>query len=359
MKSTARSRANDGKLHVVPAALLANADDNRPNLRKNRSAAFEGLDAANCGFLVLNAKGSLVFSNHAARTLLDAGDALCEQDGALQAASPAARPILRAAISAALAPQIDTGNPGSIFLLPRQTRLPIIIAAAPIAFSAAGDAKGIILLYDGDAPVRLSISLLRRLFSLTNAEAALCVALYEGSSLRDFAETRKVSLNTARTLLGRAFIKTGKKKQSDLMRLLGALTGMQSLGAGFVAGVTAGLIGFDAYHRSLPNLRLESLLQENLQRFPGFEALVRFGEYAPGGTNKRHSHSDCMEIIYVMQGAISTALDGGEARLTKTGEAICIEADVMHQGRNASEHDPAKFSVVKLKRKSPPASVSF
>jgi quercetin dioxygenase-like cupin family protein/DNA-binding CsgD family transcriptional regulator len=345
-------------LKVVPGASAGSIDE-RSKLPTSK-AAFEALDAIHCGIVILNRRGQLVFANQPACMLLHAGDALQEREGELRAASPAAQPVLRAAIAAAIAPSgASAANAGNMFMVPRAGRLPIVAAAAPLVTSAVVDAGGILLLYDAEAPVQLSTALLHRLFGLTEAEAALCVALFQGYSVQEFAERRGVSRNTARTLLARAFAKTGKQRQSDLVRVLAALSSMQSLGTGFAAGMAAGLFGFEALRGQSPDLRLDSLLRADLQRFPNLEALVTLGEYAPGGSNKRHAHSDGLEIIYVLQGAISTAIDGEGVRITRAGEVLCIEADVVHQGRNASEIDGAKFVVVKLKRKGAAATVTI
>ena len=67
--------------------------------------------------------------------------------------------------------------------------------------------------------------------------------------------------------------------------------------------------------------------------------------------NKRHAHLDCLEIIFVMQGAISTEIEGEGIRITRAGEVLCLQPDIVHQGRNASDAEPAKFVIVKLKRR--------
>jgi len=345
------------KVEAKKPATDAGADDRRSRLPDGKSA-FEALDATNLGVIVLNRRGQLVFANEPATGLLRSGETLQEREGELRAASPSAQSTLRAAITGAIGSVEASGvRTGNVFMLPRTGRLPIVIAAAPLMTSAALDAGGILLVYDTEAPVPLSRMLLHRVLGLTEAESALCVALLEGYSVREFAERRGVSYNTARTLLSRTFVKAGKARQSELVRMLGALSSMQSLGAGFTAGVAAGLLGFDALRGQAPNLKLSSLLRADLQRFPNLEVSVSLGEYAPGGTNKRHSHADGLEIIYLLQGAIATTFDDGGVRITRTGEVLCIEADVVHQGRNASETDPAKFVVVRLKRKGAPTTV--
>ena len=93
----------------------------------------------------------------------------------------------------------------------------------------------------------------------SGAECDLCAALLEGRSLKEFAQGRGVSLNTARTLLTRTFAKTSKQRQSDLINMLVSLSSMQALGAGFAAGMTAGLQGLGMKGRTDARLKLDTL----------------------------------------------------------------------------------------------------
>ncbi len=64
---------------------------------------------------------------------------------------------------------------------------------------------------------------LQLLFGLTPAQANLALALFEGGSLREYADRHGRSLNTVRTHLKEIFAKTGARRQSELVRQLGAL----------------------------------------------------------------------------------------------------------------------------------------
>lgn len=66
---------------------------------------------------------------------------------------------------------------------------------------------------------------LRRLFGLTPAEAALALALYEGETLKSFAEARGVAVQTARKQLAAIFGKTGTSQQSQLVSCLAKVRG--------------------------------------------------------------------------------------------------------------------------------------
>jgi quercetin dioxygenase-like cupin family protein/DNA-binding CsgD family transcriptional regulator len=353
------ARDSAGRASGKHNSLLALKVANQAQRPLTSQPALEGLNQANFGVIIFDRRGKMIFANEPACNLFTAADGLQEREGEVRTVAPSAQPMLRAAISAAVTPSVDDKNSiGNLFLVPRSGRMPIIAAAAPLITSATIDAAGILLLYDTECSTRVSPGLLQHLFALTDAESALCVSLFEGYSVREFAEGRGVTFNTARTLLARAFAKTGKQRQSELVKLLAALSNMQSLGAGFAAGMAVGPLGFGMRRGHSPNLRLDNLVQAGLERFPDLEALVTVGEYAPGGVNKRHAHLDCLEIIFVLQGAISTDIEGKGIQITSAGQVLCVHPDIVHQGRNASATDPAKLVIVKLKQKGSATTVS-
>jgi DNA-binding CsgD family transcriptional regulator len=65
--------------------------------------------------------------------------------------------------------------------------------------------------------------LLRNLFRLSPAQAALAVALYEGKSFEDIAEARNVKVSTLRTHFSEVLNRTGAKRLRDLIRILGEI----------------------------------------------------------------------------------------------------------------------------------------
>lgn len=64
------------------------------------------------------------------------------------------------------------------------------------------------------------LTLLKRLFDLTPAEAKLASALASGGTLKDAAAIQEIRLSTARSYLENIFRKTGTRQQSQLVALL-------------------------------------------------------------------------------------------------------------------------------------------
>ena len=64
---------------------------------------------------------------------------------------------------------------------------------------------------------------LRAFFALSQSQAELALALYDGMTIETFAAQRNVKLSTLRTHLSEVFIRTGTVSQRDLVRLLGQI----------------------------------------------------------------------------------------------------------------------------------------
>jgi DNA-binding CsgD family transcriptional regulator len=81
---------------------------------------------------------------------------------------------------------------------------------------------------EGGAPPVSEV--LERFYSLTHAEAEIVRLLATGVSLEEAAQSRGVSINTARSHLKHAFSKTGTSRQGELVRLI--VAGVGAIGDG-------------------------------------------------------------------------------------------------------------------------------
>jgi DNA-binding CsgD family transcriptional regulator len=73
---------------------------------------------------------------------------------------------------------------------------------------------------DAERKSEASREMVRRLFDLTPAEASLALALANGLSLDEAAETLNIRKNTARAHLRSIFSKIGVTRQTTLVRVL-------------------------------------------------------------------------------------------------------------------------------------------
>lgn len=102
----------------------------------------------------------------------------------------------------------------------RATGRPFGLLVARLGPAQQRDPSFLILVSDPDAPTQLAPDALRRLYRLTPAESRLCAALATGHTLKTYAQSEGVSLETVRSQLKQAMIKTSTHKQAQLVRLL-------------------------------------------------------------------------------------------------------------------------------------------
>lgn len=104
----------------------------------------------------------------------------------------------------------------------RVTHLVPVSGAARDVFSG-----GMLLLLINTAHAALEgpdLTILRALFDLTPAEAGLAAKLATGADLKTAASSRSIRFSTARSYLENIFLKTGCRRQTELVALLVGLT---------------------------------------------------------------------------------------------------------------------------------------
>ena len=193
-------------------------------LRRLNGDMHDILDASPHGLFLVDGDARVRFINRAGERLLRPGDTLGVLLGRLRANSSDATARLHALIARAACPDRELRTGGSMGVAALGRRQPLAVTVAPIRARHASrfdvDHSVIVCVSDLEAGVRLPADRLRALFALTPAETRLAMAMFEGASLADAAETFGVSLNTVRNQLARLFEKTGTTRQSELMSLM-------------------------------------------------------------------------------------------------------------------------------------------
>lgn len=87
----------------------------------------------------------------------------------------------------------------------------------PESLAVHRHASVMLLIADLDEGAGIEAAALRRIYGLTAAEARLTLQLLLGRDLPTAATALGISVHTARTLLKRAFIRTGTNRQSELV----------------------------------------------------------------------------------------------------------------------------------------------
>ena len=71
---------------------------------------------------------------------------------------------------------------------------------------------------------------------------------------------------------------------------------------------------------------------------PGAETTVAIATFAAGGSNAEHTHPNCEEVVYVLDGEITHTL-GAERTTLRAGDVIVVPRNVPHRLINESGAD--------------------
>jgi DNA-binding CsgD family transcriptional regulator len=180
------------------------------------------------GFLLVDADARPLFANRIAQALLDSGDAMWLDSGALSTSdSDSGRALRRLISSCAAANDLTTG--GEVALPRTTSRLPLSALVTPISQDTAAIALpwtisrrpvAIVLVSDPETEVRAHLDSLRQRFGLTPAEATFALEIVKGDGRQAAADRLGITVGTARTHLTKIFDKTGTKRQAELVSLL-------------------------------------------------------------------------------------------------------------------------------------------
>lgn len=183
---------------------------------------LDGFACLDCGVLLLDWTGRVVQVNATAESLM--GSSLTIRDGRLTARQKDCDASLQKLVGMVLTrrPLHESAPIGTVAVEQPGAR-PLVIQAAPLARTAADlfqQAKAILMILDPDAARTPGEPLLRQVFGLTSAEAAVARALCMGHDVEDIAQTRGVSVGTIRTQMKTMFGKTDTRRQAELVALL-------------------------------------------------------------------------------------------------------------------------------------------
>lgn len=197
-----------------------------PSIAPKPVPSLDALDLVGISALLVDGCGRILSANPSAWALLHQGSALAEAGGCLVARDQHVAARLSRKIHDAtngIGAGRSTARVGALDLsggdLAEGTTL-LITPFVP-ARPARIDGPPLALVYIRTSPARvLSTILLRDLYGLTGAQAAVAERLATGATLEAVAETLEISLHTARSHLRQVFAKTGTARQSQLVSLL-------------------------------------------------------------------------------------------------------------------------------------------
>ncbi len=191
------------------------------------------LDAVAFPMIYATAEGAVRWMNRAAEKLLRSGRGLRVSGGRLQAElaeeDAALRKMLRQGRS--LTPQSVTGYGGwlRITRADNGSEMTLFLTQAPgrIKRVTVGGNDGgsgfLIFVAIQSIDANMLMNRVRKTWALTMAEATLCVEILENEGLQEAAAKLRISRNTAKSQLASIFLKSGARRQSELVRKLLAL----------------------------------------------------------------------------------------------------------------------------------------
>ncbi len=109
--------------------------------------------------------------------------------------------------------------------------------------------------------------------------------------------------------------------------------------------------------KAAPEAKVEELMSKDLPDFPGKEGLMILVTYPPGSQDAIHRHN-ADAFVYVLEGSIVMQVKGGKEVTLKPGQTFYEGPNDVHiVGRNASQTEPAKFTVLLVKDKNAPVVI--
>lgn len=197
----------------------------------------QSLDQVDRLVFLLGQIGEIIFANRAARAELDEQAWLSQsRQGSLVFRDEHANTMLGKALHDRVFGAAETGAMsfpvhakhqgkavGAVYPLDLDV-LEIITDQDPAPFRSEDNTSVSMLIVSGHRMSdRHTEKLLQEAFDLTPAEQAVALAIAGGDSLREFSDSRNISINTAKTQLRSVFEKTGSSRQNQLAVLVQGL----------------------------------------------------------------------------------------------------------------------------------------
>ncbi|MBB3011084.1 helix-turn-helix transcriptional regulator [Cupriavidus alkaliphilus] len=228
--------------HVMPHWVRAARMQQRNfELSGLASLGLAGLDTLDFGVMVLQADLRVRYANSWAEALVRADSHLSLQDGVLRAHSDTLQAVLRKLLDGAMRGRgadaasgswmhiTSGGQPVPIIVTPLVSRQP---AEGPWQLPAA-----MLLLGNSESRSVLDAGVLTSLFGLSRKESIIAIRLAAGETLNEIAEREFLSPHTVRVHIRDTLRKTGTHRQSELVRLLHLLPGVNLERAGVTPAI--------------------------------------------------------------------------------------------------------------------------
>lgn len=196
--------------------------------RKRTNGLKAALDQQEGGVFLLGSDGRLLFTNTDGERLLAAHDGLRERHGALSATELGDALRLQVAIDHVLNANRSGKGDASRASLPimmirrSHDRPPLVIAVVALDARAerGGDPAAVMFALRPEKDTAQRITPICRLHGLSPVETRLVCHLVAGMTMCEAALVMRIKQLTARTYLKQIFLKTGARRQAELIRMM-------------------------------------------------------------------------------------------------------------------------------------------
>lgn len=211
---------DDKPLIARIAPYLGRAMQLRLRLRSREAGTAAGwaiIDRLAIPAVVCDRLGTMLMVNEAAESIFGGMRGEAGSPRTIAAPTPDQTAVLLRLIGATAG-----GGPGAALqLVGQSTRYLTLVTPLP---SQVRDERGLVLVTMREAASRsFDADLLREMFGLSATQAALAVALYDGSTPDEFADGRGIRISTVRTHLAEVLARMGATDQRELVALLGRI----------------------------------------------------------------------------------------------------------------------------------------
>jgi len=222
---TTRKRASEASARLLPLVqpffrIWASRLRSTAQLR----ALTAAIDRSDVGVLLVDSSGQVSFANETAEALIARNDGLRRLGGMLAASHLSDTLNLQTSIQHVLANEADDPKAAAapVVALRRKCGRPLMATIVPVRNVTAPpcDSAAIVYVFD---PGRTMGSLLEpvcQFYGLSRVETQLACLIGDGMVLCEAAKAMRVRELTARSYLKQIFLKTGTKRQAELVGLL-------------------------------------------------------------------------------------------------------------------------------------------
>lgn len=209
--------------HVRRAALIGNVVD----LHKTAAETLaDGFDVLSAGVFFVDENYRIVFANEAGQVMLGAGQLFHCQHDILTAADPRANRLLHDAIMMARGGDIAIGSEGIAIPLSSSQERRWLAHILPLTASqrrrggVTQSAVAGVFVRAALLDTRSTVETMAKLYKLTPSELRVLAAVVDIGGIAAIAEVLGISEATVKTHLQHLFIKTGTRRQVDLVKMV-------------------------------------------------------------------------------------------------------------------------------------------